>query len=82
MPEFSIATGGSTSIDITRKGITKAYGINRLAELTGIAVADMLYVGDALDEGGNDSVVKATGVPTHPVFGPEETAGLLAALLK
>ncbi len=82
LPEFSEATGGSTSVDITRKGITKAYGIKRLSELTGISVSEMLYVGDALDEGGNDAVVKETGVQTHQVFGPEETEGLIGALLK
>ncbi len=82
LPEFAIGLNAMTSIDITRKGITKAYGIQRLAELTGIPVAQMLYIGDALEEGGNDAVVKDTGVPTHQVFGPEETAGLINALLK
>jgi phosphomannomutase len=81
LPEFANAMGGLTTVDITRKGITKAYGIKRLAELTGIPVARMLYVGDALDEGGNDSVVKETGVRTQAVFGPEETAGLINTLL-
>ena len=42
----------------------------------------MLYIGDALEEGGNDAVVKDTGVPTHQVFGPEETALLITSLLK
>ena len=82
LPEFAIGLNAMTSIDITRKGITKAYGIKRLSELAGIAIAQMLYVGDALEEGGNDAVVKDTGVPTHQVFGPEETAGLITSLLK
>jgi len=82
LPEFAIGLNAMTSIDITRKGITKAYGVRRLAELTGITVAEMLYVGDALDEGGNDAVVKETGVQTHAVFGPEETAELINTLLR
>jgi len=82
LKNYSVSTGGITSIDITPKGITKAYGIKRLSELAGISVAQMLYVGDALDEGGNDAVVKETGVQTHQVFGPEETAGLITSLLK
>ena len=81
LPEFAIGLNAMTSIDITRKGITKAYGIRRLAELSGAAIAEMLYVGDALDEGGNDAVVKETGVQTHAVFGPEETAGLINTFL-
>ena len=82
LPDFSVTEGGLTTIQITRKGITKAYGIKRLSELTSIPIAQMLYVGDALEEGGNDAVVKDTGVPTHQVFGPEETAGLITSLLK
>jgi HAD superfamily hydrolase (TIGR01484 family) len=81
LPEFSEGANGSTSVDITRKGITKAYGIGRLAALSGIPVDDMLYVGDALEEGGNDSVVKATGVKTHEVSGPKETAALIEEIL-
>lgn len=81
LPEFSEGANGSTSVDITRKGITKAYGVKRLAELSGVSIAEMLYVGDALDEGGNDSVVKETGVQTHAVFGPEETAQLITTTL-
>ncbi|MEK7109365.1 MAG: HAD-IIB family hydrolase [Patescibacteria group bacterium] len=81
LPEFSEGANGSTSVDITRKGITKAYGVQRFAELTGIPLTDMLYVGDALQEGGNDSVVIGTGIPTHEVFGPEETAALIKDLL-
>lgn len=82
IPDVSIGINAATSIDITPKGITKAYGIKRLAELTGVPVEEMLYVGDALEEGGNDAVVKETGVPTHQVFGPKETEGLINSLLE
>lgn len=81
LPDFANAMGGLTTIDITRKGIDKAYGVRRLSELTGISLAEMLYVGDALEEGGNDAVVIATGIPTHQVFGPEETGALIRDLL-
>ena len=82
LPEFSEATGGSTSVDITRKGIDKAYGIKRLSEITGIPASQMLYVGDALEEGGNDAVVVKTGVLAHPVFSPQETGKLIEFLLR
>ena len=82
LPGLSIRMGGMTTIDITRHGINKAYGIRQLAGLTSISVPEMLYVGDALDEGGNDSVVLETGVHTHGVFGPEETAALIEEILK
>ena len=82
LPEFSEGSNGSTSVDITRKGITKAYGIRRLAELSGVPIEHMLYVGDALEEGGNDAVVIETGVRTHAVFSPQETAALIESLLR
>ena len=68
--------------DTTPSVATKAYGVARLAELTGIAIPHMLYVGDALEEGGNDAVVVGTGIPTHAVFGPTETAALIESMIK
>ena len=81
VPALEVRSGGSTSIDITRAGIDKAYGMTELAERTGIPFAEMLFYGDRLDEGGNDYPVKALGVPSVPVEGWEETADALDALL-
>jgi phosphomannomutase len=82
LPGLSIAMGGLTTIDITRHGINKAYGVRQLASLTGISVPEMLYVGDALEEGGNDSVVIETGVHTHQVLDPKATFTLIEEILK
>ncbi|MEJ3403523.1 HAD-IIB family hydrolase [Rathayibacter sp. YIM 133350] len=81
LPELEVRGGGSTSIDITRRGIDKAYGMNKLAEVTGIALDDMLFVGDRLDPDGNDYPVKVLGVPCHAVEGWEETADFLESFL-
>ncbi len=81
LPDFSVAEGGLTTIDITRKGITKAFGIEQLSELTAVPISEMLYVGDALDTGGNDFVVIKTNVPTHTVLGPQETATLIESIV-
>lgn len=54
LPDLSVNIGGSTSIDITRKGVDKAYGIGRLAENAGVAPAEMIFLGDAVYPGGND----------------------------
>jgi phosphomannomutase len=81
LPELEVRSGGSTSIDITRKGIDKAYGMRKLAALTGIPLERMLFVGDRLDPGGNDFPVKATGVRTIAVTGWEDTADFARAFL-
>lgn len=82
LPNFEVAMNAHTSIDITPHGIDKAYGIHRLSELTHIAPKDILYVGDALEEGGNDAAVLRTGVATHAVFSPKETATLIRTVLQ
>jgi len=81
LPDLEVRSGGSTSVDITRQGIDKAYGMRRLEEVSGIAIADMLFVGDRLDPTGNDYPVKATGVACHAVDGWEDTADIVAALI-
>jgi HAD superfamily hydrolase (TIGR01484 family) len=47
IPEFSVRTGGSTSIDITNPGIDKAYGIRKLRDILGISINEMIFIGDA-----------------------------------
>jgi phosphomannomutase len=81
VPGLEVRAGGSTSIDITRAGIDKAYGMTELAERTGIPLSSMLFYGDRLDEGGNDYPVRALGVPSVAVEGWEDTADKLDALL-
>ena len=81
LPECSISVAASTSIDITHKGINKAYGVERFSEMTGITIPDMLYIGDSLFPGGNDAIVIPTGIPTQAVTNPEETAGVIEGLL-
>ncbi|MBE6475015.1 MAG: HAD-IIB family hydrolase [Actinomyces succiniciruminis] len=80
LPDLEVRSGGSTSVDITRKGIDKAYGMNRLAEVTGIPLEQMLFVGDRLDPEGNDYPVKALGVPCQAVDTWEDTAAFVADL--
>ena len=62
LPAFEISIGGSSSIDITKKGIDKAYGIKKLIEYTKINTEEIVYFGDKFLEGGNDFPVKSTGV--------------------
>jgi phosphomannomutase len=81
LPDLEVRSGGSTSVDITRRGIDKAYGMTRLAELTGIPLDDMLFVGDRLDENGNDYPVKVLGVECHAVEGWHDTAAFLDGLI-
>ena len=81
IPEFEIRTGGSTSIDVTQKDIDKAYGIKQIEKYLGFQKTEMLFIGDALFDGGNDAPVKRTGVETLEVAGPEETKKIIRRLI-
>ena len=81
VPEFEAQVGGSTSIDVTRPGIDKAYGIKRLIKLLGLTKRDVLFVGDRLSKGGNDYPVKAMGVDCVGVSGWPDTALVIQAIL-
>ena len=70
---FSVNLGGTTSIDITKPGIDKAYGIRKLRDILGIAIEEMIFVGDAIFPGGNDYPAKQAGVVSIRVRDPEET---------
>ena len=48
LPDFTVRLGGATSIDITKPGIDKAYGIGKIVEILGVQKDAMLFVGDAL----------------------------------
>lgn len=77
LPEFEIKVPGKSSIDVTMKGIDKGYGVHEMEKHLGIDVSKMVFVGDALYEGGNDEPVKRTGIEAIPVEGPEDTKKLI-----
>jgi len=81
IPEFSVRMGGATSIDVTKSGIDKAYGIRKLRDILGISLKEMIYIGDALFVGGNDYPVEEAGVVCIPVRGPNETKPVTEAII-
>jgi hypothetical protein len=81
LPECEVLLGGATTIDITKRGVDKSYGVTWLSKHLNIPTLEMLYVGDALYEGGNDHVVIKTGIQTRAVSGPPETVQVLDELL-
>ncbi len=80
LPDLEVRGGGSTSIDVTRKGIDKAYGIEKLVEELGCRIENLLFIGDRLDEHGNDRPVYDLGVASVQVHGWNDTLGVVTAL--
>jgi phosphomannomutase len=81
IPEFSVRLGGSTSIDVTKPGIDKAYGIGKLRDILGIKIEEMIFIGDALFPGGNDYPAEQAGVVSIRVRDPQETKRVVEAII-
>jgi hypothetical protein len=82
LPNLEVRAAGFTSIDITRKGIDKSYGMRQIQKHLRIPIGRMLFVGDAIFPGGNDYAAVKTGVDYVPVKGPEQTKKLIRQILK
>jgi len=81
IPEFSVRLGGATSIDVTKPGIDKAYGVRKLRDILGVSLKEMIFIGDALFPGGNDYPAEEAGVISIPVRGPNETKRVTEAII-
>jgi len=81
IPEFSVRMGGATSVDITKPGIDKAYGIGKLRDVLGISLKEMIFIGDALFPGGNDYPAEEAGVVSIPVRDPHETKRVIETII-
>jgi HAD superfamily hydrolase (TIGR01484 family) len=81
IPEFSVRLGGTTSVDITKPGIDKAYGIMKLRDTLKIEIDEMIFIGDAIFPGGNDYPAKEAGVVSIRIKGPEETKRVIETII-
>jgi len=80
LPDFEVRGGGTTTIDVTKKGIDKAYGMQKLTAVLNIPKEQIFFIGDRIYEGGNDYPVKTFGVDTLQVATWEETAVAVEAI--
>lgn len=80
LPDLEVRVGGSTSIDVTRRGRDKSFGIEKLLDSTGYSLKDVLFFGDQLREGGNDHPVAAMGARCVAVADWHDTYRILGEL--
>jgi phosphomannomutase len=81
LPNFSIHIDGTTSIDVNRFGLDKAYGLKQLLKRLSITPVNMLFVGDELFPNGGDASVLSLECKTLSVHDPAETEGIVRNLL-
>jgi phosphomannomutase len=79
---YEVDVSGTTSVDVTRAGIDKAYGVKKLEQVLNLTNDDVVFMGDQLRLGGNDHPVKAMGVDSIAVKDWHETATDIRKLLQ
>jgi phosphomannomutase len=81
IPGLEARIGGLTTIDVTRKGIDKAYGVRKIREILNIPITKMVFIGDKIMPGGNDYAALKTKIDYIPVGGPEETKKIIRKVI-
>ena len=80
LPNLQVRSGGSTSVDISAKGIDKAYAVTSLARILGVDVGDIAFVGDRMDPDGNDYPAALAGAMALRVHDPADALALIQAM--
>jgi phosphomannomutase len=70
-----------TEIHLHPHGIDKAYGIRKLRDILGIAIEEMIFVGDALFPGGNDYPAEQAGTLSIQIKNPHETKRVIETII-
>ena len=81
LPGMEVKVAGLTSIDVTRKGIDKGYGVRQISKYLEVPLEDILFVGDAFFHEGNDEPVLKTGVLCFEVKNVEDIKSLIKYLI-
>ena len=81
LPDLAVRSGGSTSVDISERGIDKAYAVRQLSSMLGVDIDRIMFVGDRMDSVGNDYPAACAGVMPVGVRGPSDTLHVCRLLL-
>lgn len=82
LPNLEVLAAGHTSIDITKKGIDKSYGLQQIEKYLKVKITRMLFLGDAIFPGGNDYAITKTPIDYVSVKNPEETKKVIRHILE
>ena len=77
---YEITIGGTTTIDITRKGLDKEWAIREFMRINNLSPEEVVFIGDKLYPGGNDYPASKV-VDCIAVKNPEETLQILKQFL-
>lgn len=80
--DYSVFIGGSTSFDMTEKQYNKYDAVMRYAEENGYSRDEIIFIGDDLDDGGNDSHIRLGGMDYIRVYDYRDFPKLIEPLLQ
>lgn len=80
--DYDILAAWTTTIDITRKWVNKAYWIRKLSEVSWINLNEMIFVWDAVFPGWNDYPPLEIWVTTKRIFSIEDTMEYIKFLIE
>lgn len=81
LSDLEIHPAGTTSIDITHKGVSKATAVQRLTKMLALKYSEIVYFGDKFTNLGNDYPVKELGIDCFEVKNLSDTERYLSNIL-
>jgi phosphomannomutase len=79
--DYSVQIEGPDLIVISKTGIDKAHGIYKLHQILDVKTRKILFIGNALFEGGDDHAAIGTGVECIQVKNPDETKLVIQTII-
>lgn len=73
LPHCDVGVAGTTSIDVTPKGLTKEFGVRQAMISERVHGKETVFIGDAIFRGGNDAPAGRAGVKMIQVRNPRQT---------
>jgi hypothetical protein len=81
LKDYNILIGWTTSIDVTRSWVDKAYWVKKLSEISGIDKNEIIFVWDAIFPWWNDFPPLEIGITSKKVEDVEETKRYIDVLI-
>jgi HAD superfamily hydrolase (TIGR01484 family) len=81
LPDFEVKVGGLTSVDISVKGIDKAFALRQLMQYNNLKPEEILFVGDKFRPGENDYPALIAGVTCLRVLKYSDTPRIVGKYL-
>lgn len=81
LPNLEVRPGGSSSVDISQRGVDKSFAVRELVDILDIEVGQIVFIGDRMEPDGNDYPAAKAGTRAVKVNGPADTVKLCGEII-